>query len=151
MCNLHNKVLIADDDPAIVRILQAHLNSGGYEVFTAADGRQALELIEQHHPCYLITDWDMPEVDGVELCRRARQLDLPSYLYVVFLTSRSGHDNLMGAMSAGADDFLNKPLRKEELLARLGAEARILRLESRLSALAAHDALTELPTRRTSR
>jgi two-component system, cell cycle response regulator len=148
MCNLHNKVLIADDDPAIVRILQAHLNSGGYEVITAADGRQALELIEQHHPCYLITDWDMPEVDGVELCRRVRQLDLPSYLYVVFLTSRSGQDNLMGAMAAGADDFLNKPLRKEELLARLGAGARILRLESRLSALAAHDALTELPTRR---
>jgi two-component system, cell cycle response regulator len=148
MCNLLNKVLIADDDPAIVRILQAHLTSGGYEVFAAADGRQALELIEQHHPSYLITDWDMPEVDGVELCRRVRQLDLPGYLYIVFLTSRSGQDDLMGAMEAGADDFLNKPLRKDELLARLGAGARILRLESRLSALAAHDTLSELPTRR---
>jgi two-component system, cell cycle response regulator len=148
MSDLLNKVLIADDDPAIVRILEAHLKSGGYEVFAAHDGRQALELIERHHPCYLITDWDMPKMDGVELCRRVRQLDLPGYLYTVFLTSRSGQDDLMGAMEAGADDFLNKPLRKEELLARLGAGARILRLESRLSELAAHDGLTELPTRR---
>jgi diguanylate cyclase (GGDEF)-like protein len=148
MQNLLNKVLIADDDPAILRILQAHLTAVGYVVFAATNGRQALELVEQYHPSYLITDWDMPEVNGVELCRRVRQLDLPGYLYTVFLTSHSGQEDLMAAMDAGADDFLNKPLRKDELLARLGAGARILRLESRLSELAAHDSLTELPTRR---
>ncbi len=148
MPNQINRVLIVDDDPAITRILKAHLTSGGYEVVTAQNGREALETIQTHQPSYLITDWEMPEMDGVELCRRVRQLDLPGYLYIVFLTSRSGQDDLMGAMAAGADDFLNKPLRKEELLARLGAGARILRLESRLSELAAHDSLTELPTRR---
>jgi len=141
-------VLIVDDDPAIARILSAHLTAGGYEVISAQNGQEALEAVHAHHPSYLITDWEMPEMDGVELCRRVRQLDLPGYLYIVFLTSRSGQDDLMGAMAAGADDFLNKPLRKEELLARLGAGARILRLESRLSELAAHDSLTELPTRR---
>jgi two-component system cell cycle response regulator len=148
MDSLLNKVLIVDDDPAIRRILHAHLTAGGYEVFSAASGSQALDLLERHHPSYLITDWDMPEMDGVELCRRVRQLELPSYLYIVFLTSHTGHDDLLAAMDAGADDFLNKPLRQDELLARLGAGARILRLESRLSQLAAHDALTELPTRR---
>ncbi len=148
MDRLLNKVLIVDDDPAIRRILHAHLTGGGYEVISAASGSQALDLLERHHPSYLITDWDMPEMDGVALCRRVRQLELPSYLYIVFLTSHSGHDDLLAAMDAGADDFLNKPLRKDELLARLGAGARILRLESRLSQLAAHDALTELPTRR---
>ncbi len=148
MDSLLNKVLIADDDPAVLRILRAHLTSAGYEVFAAKTGVEALEVLQRCQPCYLITDWDMPEMDGVELCRRVRQLELPGYVYVVFLTSRSGQDDLMAAMDAGADDFLAKPLRKDELLARLGAGARILRLESRLSQLAAHDALTELPTRR---
>lgn len=148
MQTMLNKVLVADDDPAILRLLQAYLQAAEYEVLLATSGQQALELIERHQPSYLITDWDMPGMDGVELCRRVRGLELSGYVYVVFLTSRSGQDDLLSAMSAGADDFLNKPLRKTELLARLGAGARILKLESRLSQLAAHDALTELPTRR---
>ena len=148
MQNAVNKVLIADDDPAILRILTAHLQAVGYEAFAATDGHQALDLIEHHQPCYLITDWDMPRMNGVELCRKVRQLELSGYLYIVFLTGRTAQDDLMAAMDAGADDFLNKPLRKEELLARLSAGARILRLESRLSQLATHDPLTELPTRR---
>jgi two-component system, cell cycle response regulator len=146
--NLLNKVLIADDDPAILRILEAHLKAGGYEVFSAANGKEALAAVQRYEPCYLITDWNMPEMDGVELCRRVRQLDLPGYVYIVFLTVRTTEDDLTAAMDAGADDFLNKPLRKDELMARLGAGARILRLESRLSQLATLDALTDLPTRR---
>ena len=147
--NLLNKVLIVDDDPAILRILEAHLQAGGYEVVSASNGREALEMVERHEPCYLITDWNMPEMDGVELCRRVRQLELAGYVYIVFLTVRTAEDDLAVAMDAGADDFLNKPLRKDELMARLGAGARILRLESRLSQLATLDGLTELPTRRT--
>jgi two-component system cell cycle response regulator len=147
--NLLNKVLIVDDDPAIIRLLEAQLSAGGYEVLSASNGREALEMVERHEPCYLITDWNMPEMNGIELCRRVRQMDLPGYVYIVFLTIRSGDDDLTAAMDAGADDFLIKPLRKDELMARLSAGARILRLESRLSQLAALDALTELPTRRT--
>ncbi|HEX3997080.1 MAG TPA: diguanylate cyclase [Pirellulales bacterium] len=147
--NLLNRVLVADDDPAILRLLESLLQASGYEVFSASDGRQALEMIERHQPSYLITDWNMPEMNGIELCCRVRHLDLPSYIYIVFLTVRSAEDDLTAAMDAGADDFLIKPLRRDELMARLGAGARILRLESRLSQLAALDALTELPTRRT--
>ncbi len=125
------------------------LASSGYEVHTASNGREALDLIERNEPCYLSTDWNMPEMDGIELCRRVRQMDLSGYIYIVFLTVHNGDDDLTSAMDAGADDFLVKPLRRDELMARLGAGARILRLESRLSQLAALDALTELPTRRT--
>lgn len=147
--NTLNKVLVVDDDPDIVRLLETQLRSSGYEVQSASNGREALELLQRYEPCYLITDWNMPEIDGIELCRRVRQMDLPGYLYVVFLTVHSGDTDLTSAMDAGADDFLVKPLRKDELLARLSAGARILRLESKLSQLAALDALTELPTRRT--
>ena len=148
MHNPLNKVLVADDDPAILRVLTALLESAGYVVHAASDGRQALELVERHQPSYLITDWNMPAINGVNLCRRVRQLELPGYVYIVFLTVRTGQDDLSAAMEAGADDFLHKPLRKEELLVRLSAGTRILRLESRLSQLATHDPLTELPTRR---
>jgi diguanylate cyclase (GGDEF)-like protein len=144
-----NRVLIVDDDPAILRLLEVLLKAGGYEIFRAANGQEALEAVERHEPSYLITDWNMPVMDGVELCRRVRKLELPGYIYIVFLTIRSADDDLAIAMDAGADDFLHKPLRKDELFARLGAGARILRLESRLSHLATLDALTELPTRRT--
>jgi len=145
---MFNKVLIVDDDPAMLRILTVQLKLGGYEVFAANTSRRALELVKLEQPEYLITDWDMPEMDGLELCRRARQLDLPHYLYVVFLSGRSGDENLVAAIDAGADDFLSKPLRQPELLARLTAGARVLQLESRLSKLAAQDALSGLLLRR---
>ena len=87
-------------------------------------------------------------MNGLELCRRARTLELPGYLYIIFLTARSEIDDLVAAMDAGADDFLTKPLNRHELTARLGAGARVLRLESRLSQLVAQDVLTELSTRR---
>jgi diguanylate cyclase (GGDEF)-like protein len=143
-----NKVLIVDDDPAMLRILTAHLEAGGYEVYAASSGRRALELVQQEQPSYVVTDWEMPEMDGLELCRQIRQLELPHYLYLVFLTVRSSEDSLVAAMDAGADDFLTKPLRKHELLARLTAGARVLLLESHLSQLASHDALSGLPSRR---
>ena len=107
--------------PRSLRILESHLKAGGYEVLSASNGREALEVVERHEPCYLITDWNMPEMNGVELCRRVRQLELPGYIYIVFLTVRTAEDDLTAAMDAGADDFLNKPLRKDELMARLGA------------------------------
>ena len=146
--DLLNKVLIVDDDPALLRILSAYLKSGGYEVCAASSGQQALQLVKSEKPSFLVTDYEMPEMTGLELCRSVRQLELPHYLYIVFLTGRSGEDDLVAAMDAGADDFLNKPLRKHELLARLTAGARVLRLASRLSQLADFDALSGLLLRR---
>ena len=139
MRRLLNKVLIVDDEPVIRNTLSLYLKEAGYEVCSAENGRQALDLIDVEQPAYLITDWNMPEMDGLELCRRVRQMDLPGYLYIVFLTVRGEQADLMQAMDAGADDFLIKPLHKHELLARLIAGARVLRLESHLSQLAAHD------------
>jgi len=145
---LLNKVLLVDDDPAILRMLSVQLNRGGYEVLTADSGRQALQYVQQEEPSFLIADWDMPGLNGLELCMRVRQLDLPHYVYVVIITGRSGEGDLQAAMDAGADDFLVKPLCEQALFARLTAGARVVRLESRLSQLADQDALTGLYARR---
>ena len=87
-------------------------------------------------------------MSGSELCRSVRQLDLPNYIYILFLTGRPDEDTLVSAIGAGADDFLKKPVRKAELLARLMAGSRILELEARLHDLADHDGLTGLLLRR---
>ena len=123
MHTLLNKVAIVDDDPTVLQVLTAYLKASGYEVYAASTGRQALELVEQYQPSYFIVDWEMPEMNGIELCRRARKLELAGYLYIIFLTARSGIDDLVAAMDAGADDFLNKPLNHSELTARLAPRA----------------------------
>jgi diguanylate cyclase (GGDEF)-like protein len=91
----------------------------------------------------------MPVMDGLDLCRWIRQQQLPSYVYTIFITSRSASEDLVSALEAGADDFLKKPADKAELIARVQSSIRVLELESRLNFLAKTDALTGLATRRT--
>ena len=79
-------VLLVDDDPAILRLLSTWLEKAGYDVRQAEDGRQALATFEQQCPDFLITDWEMPNMDGLALCEAVRKLNLPHYLYVLFLT-----------------------------------------------------------------
>ena len=143
-----NKVVVVDDDPAILRMLDVLLQRTGYDVVAIDSGEEALNAIVKEAPSFVITDWEMPGMDGLELCRRIRQMDLLHYVYIVFLTSRFGETDLRAAMEVGADDFLSKPLRQDELSARLTAGSRVLRLESHLSKLAAEDTLTGLLLRR---
>ena len=89
------RVLVVDDDPAMLRILARWLEKAGYEVATAGDGREALAAIEADCPNFLITDWEMPEMNGLELCRQVRLLDLPQYLYIIFLTVRAAPDEMI--------------------------------------------------------
>jgi len=141
-------VLVVDDDPAILRLLTSLLTSNGYDVCVASSGSEALTLIGKEPPSIIITDWQMPEMDGLELVRRIRELELAHYIYILFLTGRSDDGALVAAIDAGADDFLKKPVDKSELLARIRAGQRVLALESRLHELADHDGLTGLLLRR---
>jgi len=141
-------ILLADDDPAILRLLVQCLESAGYQVRCAADGRLAMAAIERQCPDILVTDWEMPNVDGVKLCQWLRYQKLPHYVYTIFLTVRTDVQDLVQGLKAGADDFLKKPVDKNELLARLRCGARVLDLESRLIRLAKCDPLTGLATRR---
>jgi two-component system cell cycle response regulator len=143
------QILLVDDDPAMQRLLRKWLECAGYSVSTANDGREAQQYILENCPQLLITDWEMPNVDGLGLCRWLRQQDTPRYIYTIFLTCRSTSEDMITALETGADDFLKKPVDKGELLARVRSATRVLELESRLSILARTDPLTGLVTRRT--
>ena len=97
-----HSILLVDDDPAILRLLGRWLEIAGYDVRTAADGKEAKTAIEARCPQIIITDWEMPDVDGPELCRWVRAQSLPHYVYVLFLTVRSGLNDLVRGLEAGA-------------------------------------------------
>ncbi|MCA9143382.1 MAG: diguanylate cyclase [Planctomycetales bacterium] len=149
MSNEPVNILIADDDSALLRLLRKWMESSGYIIESAGDGRQAIAAIETSCPHILIADRDMPHIDGIELCRWLRKQDLPRYVYTIVVTSHCSSDNMVEAFEAGADDFLKKPIDKAELVARVKSGLRVLELESKLNVLVKTDSLTGLATRRT--
>jgi diguanylate cyclase (GGDEF)-like protein len=130
---MDKRVLIVDDDPFALRLLEKYLRDSGYEVMQATNGKEALEIVLAEAPPLLITDWSMPEMDGVTLCRALRQHEGVRFIYIVLVTAHSDIDRLVEAFEAGADDFLPKPVNKQELLARLRAGERIAMLEADLA------------------
>jgi DNA-binding response OmpR family regulator len=109
------------------------LRKWGYEVIVAADGREAMEALRaQTEPVLAILDWMMPGMEGVEICRRVREIS--KSVYILLVTARSGKEQIVEGLRAGADDYLTKPFDKEELRARLSVGARILDLQTTLSA-----------------
>lgn len=124
-------VLVADDDFISVALLANALQEFGYSVTTATDGREAFDLIRTGQFRLVISDWEMPQMSGVELCREIRNRPSTGYIYVILLTSYSGVENIVHGLAAGADDFLTKPFHPQELRVRLRAGERILSLESR--------------------
>jgi putative two-component system response regulator len=129
------RVLVVDDDEFARDMLAHTLRRSGYDVVTARDGREALELLERGEARLVISDWEMPELSGIELCRQIRGGDFDGYVYVLLLTSRDATDDIVAGMSAGADDFVAKPFNTAELLVRLRAGERVLSLETREIAL----------------
>lgn len=124
------KVLAAEDDPVTRRILVAVLEQLGHAVIQAVDGQVAWEQFQLEPVDAVITDWMMPRMDGIELTRRIRAEPRERYTYVLMLTALNGRDRYLDGMKAGADDFLPKPVDREELHARLRVADRILGLQS---------------------
>jgi putative two-component system response regulator len=137
------QVLIVDDDDFALSMLDNILVRMGYTVIAARHGAEALEILRKGEIRLVVTDWDMPEMTGVDLCRAIRKEDLSGYVYVIMLTGREGAKQRLEGLCAGADDFLNKPLDPEELLVCLKTAERILSLETRDVALFALAKLAE--------
>jgi two-component system, cell cycle response regulator len=148
MAPVVSKVLLVDDDPALLRLVSTWLEQAGFAVQVAADGLDALRSIQRDCPDILIVDWVMPRLDGLNLCRRMRQLALPHYVYTLILTAHASLDSMIVGLESGADEFLTKPVSKEILLARLRAGTRVVELERRLNLTANTDGLTGLMTQR---
>ncbi len=126
------KILIAEDDKTSRMILEKTLTKAGHDVVDVEDGLKALASIQKEVPDMLITDWMMPDLDGLELCRRVRALDLPSYVYIILWTALTQKENVIQGLDAGADDYITKPFDRTELLARVRAGERIIQLEKSL-------------------
>jgi diguanylate cyclase (GGDEF)-like protein len=162
-------VLVVDDEPTSLRLVDALLKKEGHEVTTATNGHEALALALENPPQMVVTDWMMPGMDGVQLCRHLRSNDAGRDLYILILTGRSEEERIVEAFEAGADDHVAKPVNQKLLLARIRPGVRVIKLQESLRAqvrqkeeanrkLAVEkrrfkvasmtDALTELPNRR---
>ena len=126
------RILIADDDPTTLRLVSHAVEAMGHEPTTASDGADAREKFLADWFPVIITDWEMPGLSGIELCRQVRAAGLPVYTYILFLTKRTEKQYLIEALAAGADDFISKPFNSHELQARLGTADRIVSLEADL-------------------
>jgi putative two-component system response regulator len=137
------RILIVDDDELSLAILEGVLDEMGYEVERANNGREALKKLREGNIHIVITDWEMPEMNGLDLCRTIRADDFSGYIYIVMLTSREGGQQKIEGLHAGADAFLVKPLNTEEMIVSLKTAERILSLETRDLAMFALAKLSE--------
>lgn len=142
-------ILLVDDDRFMRTVLCQTLQDAGYRVSQAANGKEALELCRSTYFPIILTDWVMPEMDGIAFCRAFRELAAECYTYLILLTSQEGKDKLIEGLEAGADEYLIKPVNQAELMVRLKTARRILDLESSLQKsleeikqLSVRDALT---------
>ncbi len=128
------RLLLVEDEPTQLLFMQRLLRRAGYTVETASNGEEALEKVSSGRFQMIVTDWDMPGMDGVTLCRHVREAQprLPGYLYVLLLTGHGSTESLVTGLEAGADDYIRKPPNEAELLARLKAGQRVVRLEQSL-------------------
>jgi len=123
------QILLAEDDSLARSMTERLLIRIGYEVTCAVNGARALELFKEHFFPIVLTDWMMPEMDGIALCRAIREFHLGEYVFIVFLTTNDTKDNIIKGLEAGADDYLTKPFNPIELSARLASGRRILTLQ----------------------
>lgn len=114
-------ILVVDDEPQITRVLRTSLNAQGYEIRVANDGETALEIVKDFAPDLVITDLAMPNMNGIELCRRLRKM---SQVPILVLSVRGEERSKIEALDSGADDYVTKPFSTAELLARIRAALR---------------------------
>lgn len=137
------RILIVDDNDVALTVLQNALEAAGHVVVTARDGQEAFAMLYEHRCRIVISDWEMPQMNGVDLCRAIRAADFQGYIYFMLLTGHTSTGEKVEGLNAGADDFIVKPFDPAELLARVRAGERVLSLETREMAIFAMAKLAE--------
>jgi two-component system, cell cycle response regulator len=123
------RVLVVDDDPLTCEHLSAILQASGFEVLTAATGREALKTLRSAYCPIVLSDRQMPDMDGLQLCQAIRTEAFPGYVYFMLLTAKDAQPDVLTGFAAGADDYLSKRVTEAELMARLRTAKRIVGLE----------------------
>lgn len=127
------RILIAEDDPVSAKILQFTLENCGHEVVVTGSGTTAWKAFDGDPFRVIVSDWMMPEMDGLELCDKVRNRPKTDYTYFILLTAiHTGSENLRKAMDAGVDDFLTKPLDREGIVMRLRVAERIIEFTTQI-------------------
>jgi two-component system, cell cycle response regulator len=149
------KTLIVEDEPEFRLLLSVLLRQHSYDVIEAMDGQTAWDMLQKDTIPLVLTDWVMPQMHGPELIRKIRAANFPHYTYIILLTARTAHQDLVDGLTSGADDYLVKPFDSDEMNARLQIAERILGLETKLretldqmKILALKDSLTGILNRR---
>jgi two-component system, cell cycle response regulator len=133
------KVLVAEDEPVARRLLAETLKKFGHEVVLASDGAEAWEVLNAPDaPRLALADWNMPRMDGVELCRRLRARPDGAFTYVILVTARQEREDLVAGLESGANDFISKPVDREVLRARIGVGERLLAMEGEIQRTTAY-------------
>jgi sigma-B regulation protein RsbU (phosphoserine phosphatase) len=129
------RILVAEDENVSRTVLETSLKKRGHEVVALENGLKAWQAIEKQYFPVIISDWLMPEMDGLALFRKVRSVPRDNYIYLVLLTSLEGKTNYLEAMDAGADEFLTKPFDTDQLTARMLVAERILGVRQHVSQL----------------
>jgi two-component system phosphate regulon response regulator PhoB len=144
-------VLVVEDEPPLQKLLAYNLEAAGFETAQAFDGEEAVTLVEERTPDLVILDWMLPQLSGIELCRRLRRRPETAHLPIIMLTARGEeHDRLRG-LETGADDFVTKPFSPAELIARVRAVLRRVRPAFAEQVLTFHDLRVDLAAHRVFR
>jgi two-component system cell cycle response regulator len=130
--NASYPILLAEDNPISRKMLEKILVNEGFEVTSVENGKEALALFRERFFPIVLTDWVMPEMEGLELCKAIRNEKPQGYVYIVLLTAKDSKDDIISGLESGADDYLTKPANRAELIARLKNGLRILDLEKSL-------------------
>ncbi len=125
------KILIVDDEPDILEFIKYNLTQEGYQVFTARNGREGIDMAKRENPALIILDIMMPELDGVEVCRQLRKSKQFKQTLIAFLTARNEDYSQIAALESGGDDYITKPIRPRVLVSRIKA---LLRRSERITA-----------------
>ncbi|MCX6064163.1 MAG: response regulator, partial [Chloroflexi bacterium] len=123
------KILVVDDDDIALVVARKILENDHYEVVSADDGQTALDILRLGEIKIVVSDWNMPNVTGLDLCSQIRSFSSAGYIYIILVTARSSKEDMLEGLSAGADDFISKPFEPAELLVRVRNAERVLAME----------------------
>lgn len=139
-----DKILVVEDERDTRFILEKLLSKNNFEVITANNGQEALQLLETFTPKVILADWTMPIMDGLELCNQIKNSEKLKIIYYIILTARTSLRDRVTGLDVGADDFLMKPIENQELVARIRSGIRIFNLQRELKTIEHSKAVVEL-------